>query len=269
MGVTISDLMRFGFKFTPFTNKEYLFPNTKTISFLQKQTGQFRIMSTDSRIFPPNFSVAYRLQSVDGYDPLYLQRYGELIAASERGKPDISPPFGFNRIITPHNYDSKIMDFLGVKYILSLSDLKTEKLTKVFQEGRTRVYENKNALPRVFFVEQVISVNDKNVTIEKMFEDNFDPRKTAIVEKSLGAATTPPLGCTRCDVKIVTYEENRVIIETENLDDSFLILTDSYYPTWRARIDNKPTTIYRTNYNLRGISVPKGKHKIEFYISLL
>ena len=269
--LTVFDLLRFGLKFTPFTNKEYLFPQTRTIEFLQKNLGNARVMTTDSRILPPNFSIMYRLQSVDGYDPLYLQRYGELIAASERGKPDISPPFGFNRIITPHNYESKIIDLLSVKYILSLADLESPKLKKVFQEGETRVYENKNALHRVFFVEGVIVANDKNETIEKMFEEIFDPRRIAIVEKSksAGATTNPPLGCTSCNAKILSYQEDRIMIETKNVKDGFLVLTDSFYPSWRAKIDNKPTTIYRADYNLRGINVPRGKHIVEFYMTLL
>jgi len=269
VGVTIFDLMRFGFKFTPFTNKEYLFPNTKTISFLQKQTGQFRIMSTDSRIFPPNFSVAYRLQSVDGYDPLYLQRYGELIAASERGKPDISPPFGFNRIIAPRNYDSKIMDFLGVKYILSLSDLRTERLTKVFQEGQTRVYENRNALPKTFFVENVEFTKNKNETIEIMFKKDFDLLGVAIIEESLGVQADPPPRWTKGEVEIITYTENEIVINTKNKGEGFLVLTDSFYPTWKVTVDKVKAKIFRTDYNFRGVVVPGGKHQVKFYNSLL
>lgn len=145
--------------FLPFTSKQYLYPSTKVISFLQNQPGIFRIMSIDDRLFTPNVATMYRLQSIDGYDPLYLQRYGELIAASERGKPDIKPPFGYNRIITPKNYDSKIIDLLGVKYVLSLSDLNSPKLKMVFQEGETRIYENKDAYPRVFIVKPAILVS--------------------------------------------------------------------------------------------------------------
>jgi len=266
--LTTSDIVRFGLKFTPFTNKEYLFPSTSAISFLKKQEDQFRIMATDSRILPPNFSVIYRLQSVDGYDPLYLRRYGELIAASERGLPNIIPPFGFNRIITPQDFESKIINLLGVKYILSLSDLESPKLKKVFQEGKTRIYENKKALPRVFFVGNIEIVKDKNSAIEKMFRANFDPAKTAVVENSAGVVTNPPQGCTKCKAKVVFYQENKITIETENVEEGFLVLTDSFYPTWKAKIDGVETTVNRVNYNFRGTSVPKGNHKVEFYTRL-
>ena len=266
--LTVFDLLKFGFKFTPFTKKDYLFPETKAISFLQQQQGEFRIMTTDSQIFPPNFSSIYRLQSVDGYDPLYLLRYGELIAASERRKADINPPFGFNRIITPHNYDSKIMDLLGVKYILSLSDLASPKLRKVFQEGETRVYENKDVLPRAFFVGKTIFSTSKNTTIKLMLDDNFDPRNMAIVEDS-----SFPYARGRSDwgigkAEITYYSPNEIIVNTDNQKEGFLVLADNFYPTWHVKIDTEQK-IYLTNFTLRGIIVPKGRHTIWFYDTLL
>ncbi|MDP3998071.1 MAG: YfhO family protein, partial [bacterium] len=229
----VFDLLRFGQKFTPFSKEKWIFPNTKTIEFLQMQEKPFRIMVADRRIFPPNFPVAYHLESIEGYDPLYLSRYAELIAASERGKPDISPPFGFNRIITPQNYESKIIDLLNVKYILSLSDLKSDKLRKVFEEGETKIYENLDVLPRAFFVENVEAVKSKEEAVNVMFASDFDPQKTAVVE----AQETLPImsfKCLNCQAKILDYRENKVKIETENEADGFLVLTDGYYPTWHV-----------------------------------
>ena len=265
--VTVFDLLRFGLKFTPFTKKEYLFPHTKTIEFLQKNSGNFRIMSTDSRIFPPNFSSIYKVQSIEGYDPLYLQEYAELIAASERGEPNIDPPFGFNRIITPKNYESKIVDLLGVKYVLSLSDISSPKFNKVFQEGQTRVYENKGVLPRVFFAEKIVVSKNKTETITKMFKADFDFKKQAIIEGSL-ALHLEGIKLNIGKAEIVEYSENKILIRTENKDDGFLVLTDSFYPTWKAKINGNSTEIYRTDYNFRGILIQKGNNLVEFYNKL-
>ncbi len=269
--ITAYDLLRFATKFNPFTDKKYLFPQTKALVFLQKHEDNFRFMTTDEQIFPPNFSTIYRLQTVDGYDPLYIRRYAELIATSQRGKPDIDPPFGFNRIITPHRYDSKIIDLLGVKYVLSLSDIDSPKLKKVFQEGQTRVYENINVFPRAFFVEnieQIIGENKKEV-IQKMFDDKINLQKIAIIEgfpRSNRPMLNPKLMIGKAE--IFEYSGNKVIVKTENNGYGFLVFTDSFYPTWHAKVDGVETKIYRTDYNFRGIFVPKGKHSIEFYITL-
>ncbi len=267
VATTVFDLMRFGLKFTPFTNKSYLFPSTSSTSFLQNQKGQFRIMTTDQRILPPNFSTIYRLQSVDGYDPLYLSRYGELIAASQRGEPNINPPFGFNRIITPDKYNTKIINMLGVKYILSLSDLKDNNLKKVFSEGETRIYENKDSLPRAFFVGKIVQVNNKNEAIKTIFKEDFIPASIAVVEsKKLALDKLTNLSIGSSD--IVNYSANNVKIITNNNDKGFLVLMDSFYPTWKATIDGERVDILRADYNFRGIVVPKGKHIVEFYDSL-
>jgi len=259
------DLLRFGWKFTPFTKKEWIFPETRTIEFLKEDKEVFRFMSTDRRLFPPNFTLAYKLQSVDGYDPLYLLRYGELIAASERGKPDILPPFGFNRIITPQNYQSPIVDLLNVKYVLSLKEEDSAKLVKVFQEGQTRVYENKNVFPRAFMVYDYQLANGQQEVIELMMADKINLSKTVILEDF---PEEIHLTKGENEVKITSYQENRVVIRVESDQLGFLVLTDAYFPGWQARVDGEKTEIYRANYYFRAIIVPKGSHEVVFNYDL-
>jgi hypothetical protein len=260
--LTVFDLFRFGWKFTPFTKQEYLFPQTKILSFLQSQQGEFRVMTDDSRILPPNVSSVYKIESVDGYDPLYPARYGEFIAASERGEPNIKPPFGFNRIITPHRFDSNLMDLIGVRYVLSLYDIQSDELAKIMEEEQTKLYENKNHLPRVFFVGETSFAKDKETAIAKVM--NGDLKKVAVVEGLRDSKWSD-----KGNVEILEINENSIELKTENEGDGFLVLVETFYPSWKAKIDGIETQIYRTNFNFRGIVVPQGNHIIEFSNSLL
>lgn len=262
--IAIFDLLRFGNKFTPFTSPSYLYPKTKAITFLQNNIGNYRYMSLDSQIFAPNFSGMYKLQSVEGYDPLYLQRYGEFIIAMEREKPDIHSPFGFNRIITPHNSTNRFIDLLGVKYILSLSDVKSDNFKKVFEEGEAKIYQNNRVLPRAFFVKSTISVHSKQEAIDTLFRDSNSLQENAVVENLSNSQTFQSLG----RVTITSYTANKIILATQSNSDGFLVLTDIYYPTWHATIDEKETRIFLTDFTFRGIFVPKGHHVIAFHISL-
>ena len=45
--------------------------------------------------------------------------------------------------------------------------------------------------------------------------------------------------------------------------DGLLVLTDSYYPGWRAAVDGAPAPIHRVNYGFRGIPVPRGDHTVD------
>ncbi len=272
LAITIFDLFRFAYKFTPFTENKYLFPPTKSLDFLQSHIGNSRIMTTDDRILPPNFSVFYHLQSIDGYDPLYSRKYAELVAAMERNEPNINPPFGFNRIINPHNYGSLIADLLGVKYVLSLSDLSSTKLTKVFVEGQTKVYENKKVFDRVFFVKSIHNSKNEQQTISAMFDPNIDLKSTAIVENWDKGRTEFTNKDSQAEISL--YTSNIIKIKTSSKEQGFLVLTDTFYPTWHAKvcsINNKcfETKIYLTDYDFRGIIIPSGKHTVIFYNSLL
>jgi len=267
IGLLLVDLLRFGWKYTAFTDNAYLFPTTKTTAFLEKNLGNYRIMETDSKILPPNFSNFYKFQSVDGYDPLYLQNYAEFAAAWGRGVPDIFPPFGFNRIITPENYTSDFANLLGVKYVLTFNPITEPNFKLVAEEGQTKIYENTNVLSRTFFIGRTIYANNKQSAIDLLFDKNYPLKYRAVVEgqgaENLSRAWSVGLA------QIISYEENKVVIKTQNQGDGFLVLTDTNYPSWHVTIDGKEARIYKTDYNFRGVIVPKGDHILSFYISLL
>jgi len=271
--VTLFDLFRFFSKFTAFSDKEYLYPMTKTISFLQKQQKPFRIMSLDSRILPPNFSTLYRIETIEGYDPLYLRSYGEFISSLEKGKPDISGPFGFNRIITPRSYSSQLIDLLNVKYMLSLDDIQSPKLKKVFEEGQTKVYENTQVMPRVFFVNNTSLATTKADALERLLAKEINLRKTAVIDGSSDNNNEFPYTLSQDNANkqldIISYSENKIVLKTSTPVDSLLVLSDVYYPTWKAKIDGVTMVkIWKVNYTFRGIVVPKGEHTVEFYNTL-
>lgn len=272
--LTCIDLFRFGLKFTSFSSQVYVFPGTKATDFLQSNQENYRMMATSSEIFPPNFSAIYRLQSIDGYDPLYSLRYGELIAASERDVPNIDPPFGFNRIITPHNVDASFIDLLGVKYIMSFTDLPLPRFKKVFQEGKTKIFENTTVSPRAFFVTSIVAVQDKKSAIQEMFRKRNDLQTTAIIEDDKNTYQFVNKRLSVGSITAIRYTANSITVEIENKGDGFLVLTDTYYPTWKVRYRTKDNTvftngkIYQTDFNLRGVFIPADTHKIEFYNSL-
>ena len=44
-----------------------------------------------------------------------------------------------------------------------------------------------------------------------------------------------------------------------------LVLSEIYYKDgWKATIDGKESAIFKVDYTLRGMQIPKGKHTIEF-----
>jgi len=271
--ITILDLFRFGWKFTPFSQANWIFPNTQITNIIRNDKESYRVMSLDRRVTPPNFLSVYHIQDVAGYDPLYPRNYSKLVASWEKNIPDNSTA-SFNRIVVPSRYDHVIADLLGVKYFVTIGPIKSKNLDLVYIEGQTYLYENKKRIPRTFFVEQVKWVDREEEALEFLFRDEFVPQKTAVVEKDSSSpikkySTFMTVGT----AKIIEYTENKIVIQTQNAGEGLLVLTDSYYPTWHVRIKsgNKAYAdegrIFKVDFNFRGVFIPPGENTIEFHNS--
>ena len=262
----VADLFRFGWKFTPFTKPQWIFPQTKTIKKLQTESSLWRIMATNRRIMAPNFSVAYYLADVAGYDPLYLRSYGEMVASWGRDVADISPA-SFNRILTPDYYESFMKDLLGVRYVLSLTPLESSNLKLVFREGETLLYENNAVFPRAFFVDTVLKVQNAKQEMEEMYRLNDALRTTAVSSDKIPIPEDSGGG--EKSVEIHSYDPDKVLLRTVSDAPRLLVVTDLYYPTWQVTIDGSKSTIYRVDFGLRGVIIPEGTHTVEFRNNLI
>jgi hypothetical protein len=254
------DVVRGAWKFTPFTSPTLYYPNTSSISFLANQKRPYRIAVLDDRIMPSNVNNIYGIESIAGYDPLYDSRYEKFIAAMERGEPNIDPPYGFNRIITPKNISSPLFKLLGVKYVLSLSDITDPKFTDVFQEGETRIYEYSDVLPRAYLIEQVVYESDEKQIFQKMYAPEFHIGKTAIVETKLNLIDSPLTSSE--SVMVTSYRDDSIEVAIVSGQSRMLFIGNIYDPGWVAKLDGIQTPIYRANYLFMGVIIPPGKHTV-------
>lgn len=135
------------------------------------------------------------------------------------------------------------------------------------QIGETAVYENLDAMPRAWMVPEALPARPQDILhaiyYSKLPDGRpFDPKKTALIEEaySFQATSFDPSG----KVDVVRLEDTEIVLKTQSASDSFLVTSDIYYPGWEATIDGQPTPLYRTDYVLRGISLPKGSHEVRF-----
>jgi len=254
----VFDLFRFGWKFTPFTPARYFFPSSYVLTFLNTLHKPFRIMSTDDRILPPNTSLFYGIESIEGYDPIAPERYERFLAASELGVADFSRKTGFNRIYTAHTIDSVLLPYLNVKYILTLSDVKRPDMKKVLQDGAVRVYEYTRAFPRVYLAD--------TIRVEKSPEDalrvliSMSPTFIGIVEKPIAVLSVPILAGE--GVRIVQYSTNGLSLRTTTMNSRLVVILNSYDGNWHAAVDGISTPVMRVNYLFTGLIVPAGTHEV-------
>jgi len=62
---------------------------------------------------------------------------------------------------------------------------------------------------------------------------------------------------------IVEYGPNALTVETESPTATLLVVSEMFYPGWEARVDGQGARIHLTDFLLRGVAVPAGRHRVE------
>jgi hypothetical protein len=118
-------------------------------------------------------------------------------------------------------------------------------------------------LPRTFLVQRyrVLSLEE---SLAAMQGRTFDPSSEVLLEEA-PAGIAPPAGLpVQGSATVVTRTANGVAVETESEHDALLVLTESYYPGWTARVDGAPKKVLAADAVFRAVPVSAGRHKIVF-----
>ena len=133
------------------------------------------------------------------------------------------------------------------------------------------VYENKAAKPRAFFADQTVVSQSQADTLRILSDSKFDPHSTTVIERAVlstsntGAVEAAPgAETTNGQATIIEDKRNRVVIRTESDAAGLLVLSDNYYPGWKAFVDGTPAEILRANATMRAVNVSSGSHLVSF-----
>jgi uncharacterized membrane protein YfhO len=88
----------------------------------------------------------------------------------------------------------------------------------------------------------------------------FEPRDTALVEEGADRAFAP-LGPDD-GVELAEPSARRLRIKVRSAAAAFLVISDSFYPGWKARLDGETVRLLPANFVQRGLPVPAGEHDL-------
>ena len=161
--------------------------------------------------------------------------------------------------------DNNLLNLFNIKYVSAHGDMRVRGYKKVNETRYAAVYLNRNCLPRAFLVRKPLIVKDERAILSHMSDKKFDPKEEIILEEYVEVPQQEKTGRIREDkVNILDYRPQRIDIFVVAKRPAFLLLSDTYYPGWKAYIDGKKTHIQRADYLLRAVVVPEGKHIVRF-----
>src|SRR5262249_2219700 len=112
-----------------------------------------------------------------------------------------------------------------------------------------------------FVAPRVEVVADADAVLDRL--STADLRDVGFVEEPIEPFEAVAAADSPLDARIAEYESNRVRIDASAPRGGLLVLTDQYFPGWKATLDGTPVEIRRADYLFRGVRLPPGRHRVE------
>jgi len=225
------------------------FEPRKVDADIMKDKGHYRVLDLTTDIYN-SADPSYFHNNIGGYHPAKLQIYQDLITFHLQG----------------NNLNAEVLNMLNAKYII------------VPAQKDAQAIPNPTALGNAWFVSQIQPVPTAEAEMQALRAPSiqnpqdstagtFQARNTAVVRESelskVGNKTQFVVDSTS-QIVLKDKQANKLTFESNNAQEGFAVFSEIFYPiNWVAKIDGQEVPIVRTNYVLRGLLIPAGKHTIE------
>tara|TARA_B100001142_G_scaffold260924_1_gene263432 strand:+ start:232 stop:2637 length:2406 start_codon:yes stop_codon:yes gene_type:complete len=186
-----------------------------------------------------NASSSYYHNSLNGYHAAKLRRFQE-----------------YYDYLTFHD-NEKLFNSLNVKYLIGKDD-----------QDQDQLYVNPEALGNAWAVDSLLVLDNPDELLNKL--KDTDISKIALGLKNSTPKDLPKIFDSKdlIEIEKVKNSSAHLTYNYNALSDQLIVFSEIYYPSgWEVFVDGDKSNFFDVNYLLRGMLIPKGKHKIEFYFS--
>jgi hypothetical protein len=179
---------------------------------------------------------AFFHHSIGGYHPAKLSIYNDLIDNQLVKFPNCMP----------------VVNMLNTKYIFQPT-----------QDGHDSVMLNSGALGPAWFVQTVRYAATPKAVMDDL--TGLDTKDTAVLFTKDQGKAVYDAAAAGDTIMLQKADNDEMIYASQTGGRRFAVFSEVFYDRgWHAYVDEIEAPIIRTNYVLRGLSVPAGKHTIRF-----
>jgi hypothetical protein len=200
------------------------------------------------------------IKNVDGFDSLFIGDFAYFKSC-------------FN--VTEAPWSMPAFSLFSAKYISSMAKISGAGI-KLASHGFTDIYENSNCMEPAFLVKYPfeIAVAGMDKAKDLIASKTFNPMKTLILEGPDAVLTADLKGIENDNkssgearASLTMPDPNSYTVKTDSPAAGVLVLTDNYYPGWRAYVDGVETRIMKVDLTFKGVFLKKGIHEVDFKYS--
>ena len=227
-----------------YIDKELFIDKSYNTYQMTELDNEILLDTTDYRVFNvaaglSNASSSYYHNSINGYHAAKLRRFQE-----------------YYDYLSLHD-NEKLFNSLNVKYLIAKDENNEDQL-----------YQNPDALGNAWPVDSLITVDTADELLIKL-------KDTDISKVALSINNSVPSSISKVynsgdlvKIEKTKISSSHISYEFESLSDQLIVFSEIYYPSgWEVYVDDVKSEYFDVNYILRGMVVPSGFHKIDFYFS--
>jgi len=254
------ELGRIHFKTNPFCDPSTAYPPRKIVDSLKTDLGppdypRFLVFG-HMRVFPPNIASVFELSDLRTYSNVPIVGFRSFLEWAE------NMPMA-NQEFLSHT-DSPIYRMLGVRYLLGLPYEARKGYVKeqILRDFPVDLYRRPDALPRAFLVHDIVRVPDRDALRAALQDSLFDPAARVYLVGDVGGSIpcAEPRGPDQVNIK--EHTSTRVVLDLKTDAPGVVVVSDVFYPGWRATRNRHDVPILPAYGGLRGVSVPAGSSEI-------
>ncbi len=175
--------------------------------------------------------------ALPGWSPLHLRRHGEFA----RAYPGVA-------------------SLAGVEYVISYGGRSLGTAEWIYGSD-IQVFRLRDSLPRAYIAASYRVVYSGTERL-RLLQNGGAGRQQVLLEKE------PPERYeateSRGAVEITRYSPEEVVVELDAHAGGYLVLSDTYYPGWRAWVDGEEKEILRANHVFRAVPISAGAREVRF-----
>jgi len=245
-----------------------LYATDPTIDYINQQPQPARVLPVQLGypVRDPGLTgdglMVHRLRNILGYHGNQLARYDKLLDREQ----------GYNQLANP-----QIWHMLNVKYLLADVD----SVGRFFPDAKkvagpvkdaaglnVSLFELPGENPYSWVVPIIVKAGDDAV-LGTVRDPRFDVRRAGLFDSSAAVkgaenvtALPDPLPITS---SVTHYEAGHVTVKLSSPAPagSALIVSENYFPGWKATIDGREGTTARADYTLIGVPLPTGAQNVD------
>jgi hypothetical protein len=217
-------------------NESVFAPSPADQQILQDKDPHYRVFNLTTDPFTDAIT-SYHHKSIGGYHAAKLSIYQDLIENQLSKQP----------------MNMQVVDMLNTKYFIVPDS-----------SGRSVAQLNPGALGNAWLVKSIRYAKDAAAEMKAL--SSFSARDEAIVQEQYRPSVPfLPVADSTATIRMEKNDHDVIRYTFQSASNQFAVFSEVYYDRgWKAFIDGKESPIVKTNYVLRGLAVPAGRHQIEF-----